>query len=165
VRLHGDDADDARHLRTLAFGFESILPTRIDATRALTEALETLDQLVRWSESALAVFLSFTDSLLVAFIYGAPLAGACNVHALFNAKLIATASAHTALSRRLFAVSLVPNSDTGTGGLACIDVVSRVATTDRLEDAGAIAARGTGNTPIAVCVSRHALIAYEAILG
>jgi hypothetical protein len=112
----------------------------------------------------LAVFLTLTGCLLVALVYGAPLAGARNVHALFNAKLIATASADTALSRRPLAVSLVPNPDTGTGGLACIDVVSRVSTTDRLEDAGAIAARGTGNTPIAVCVSRHALIAYEAIL-
>jgi hypothetical protein len=165
MRLHGDDADDARHLRTLAFGFESILPTRIDATHALAEAFETIDQPVRWSKSALTVLLSFTGGLLVTFVYGAPLAGARNVQALFNTKLIATAGADTALSRRLLAVSLVLNSDAGTGGLACIDVVSRVATTNRLEDAGAIAARGAGNTPVAVCVSRHALIAYEAILG
>jgi len=165
MRLHGDDADDTRHLRTLAFGFEAILPTRIDATHALAEAFETLDQLMRWCESALAVFLALTGRLLIALVYGAPLAGARNVHALFNAKLIAAASADTALARWLFAVSLMPDAYAGTGGLARIDVVTRVAAAYRLEDAGAIAARRTGNAPTAVCVSRHALIAYEAILG
>jgi formate-dependent nitrite reductase membrane component NrfD len=163
--LHGDDADDARHLGALTLRLEAVLPTRIDAAHAVTESLETLDELVGRGEAALAVLLALTTGLLIALVHGAPLAGARDVHALFDAELTATASADTTLARRLFAISLVPDAYAGTGGLARIDVVTRVAAAYRLEDAGAIAARGTGNAPTAIRVGRHALVTHEAILG
>jgi hypothetical protein len=165
VRLHCDHPDDPGHLRAAAFRLESILPTRIDAAHTFAEPLETLDELVGRREAALAVFLTLTAGLLVALVHGTPLAGARDVHALFDAELTATTGADAALSRRLFTIPLVPDAHSGTGSLAGIDVVARVPAADRLEDARAVATSGTGNAPIAICISGHALVAHEAILG
>jgi hypothetical protein len=116
-------------------------------------------------ESALPILLSLTGSLLVALVDRSPLAGARDVHSLFDTEVVAATGTHAALSRRLIAVPLVPNSDTRTRGFAGVDVVASVTPTDWLEDAGTIATCRTWNTPIHVRVRRHALVADEAIVG
>jgi hypothetical protein len=140
------------------------------ALARVREALQALDELVCRREAALSVLLSLTRSLLVALIYGTPFARAPDVHSLFDAKVIAAAGAHTSFSGRLFTVPLVPDANAGARGLARVDVVAAVATTDRFEEARTIAASGPRNAPVCVGVRREvrrarACVPDEAIAG
>jgi hypothetical protein len=162
VGCHVDHAHDARHLRALAFRLESVLPTRIDAAQALAVALQTLDQLMRRGKSALAILLTLAGGLLIALIHGAPLAGARDVHALFNTKLVATTGSNTAFTRRLVTEPFMTNADTRTRCFAGVDVIAAVAAAYGLEHAWAITTRGPGNTPMC-SGTRQALVTHETI--
>jgi len=150
VRLYVDDADDARHLRTLTLRLKAVLPTRIDVAHALTEALETFDELVCRRETALSVLLSLTGRLLVALVNWTPLARARNVHSFIHAQLTAASCSNTGVSGRLFAVPLMSNANPSAGSFAGIDVVATITTANRLEHAGAVATGGTGNAPVQI---------------
>jgi hypothetical protein len=163
VGVNSDDANDAGDLRALALCLEAIIPTRIDAALILPVSLEALDELVGRSETTLAVLLPLAGRLLIAFVDWPPFAGARDVDALFHAQLVATSSAHATFTRRLFAVSEAAHADPCTCGFAFVDVVSAIAPTNWLEDAGAVAARGSRDAPRRRAVGT-AVVSDEAIL-
>ena len=151
---------------------------------AFAEVFQTLHELVRRGEAALSVLLPLARGLLVALVHGTPFAGACDVHALFDAKLVAAPCAYTAFAGWLFAIALVPNPYAGARGLTGVDVISAVTSANWLEDARAIAASRARNAPVCVWVRGeagrigalvsaftrsprgwHARVANEAIVG
>jgi hypothetical protein len=143
---------------------------RIVVAHAFTEVFQTFDELVRRREAALSVLLSLTRRPLVALIHWAPLASARDVHALFDAEMVAAPGSHTAFTGRLLAVALVANTHPGAGGFAGVGVVSAVTAANRLKHPRAIAARRAGNAPIRVRVRREAgrvraLVSDEAVVG
>jgi len=77
--------------------------------------------------------------------------------------MITATRTHTTVPGGFLAVSLMPNTDTGTRGLAGVDVVAVIPAADWLEHAGAIATGGTWNTPVRRC--RPAVVADETIVG
>jgi hypothetical protein len=154
------------------------------ALAGLHEVLQTLHELVRRSEPALSVLLPFASRLLVALVHGTPLAGACDINALFDAKVITAPCAYTAFAGWFFAVTLMTNPYAGARGLTGVDVISAVTSANWLEGARAIAASRARNAPVCVWVRGeagrigalvsaftrsprgwHARVANEAIVG
>jgi len=107
------------------------------------------------SEAALSVLLALTIRLLVAFVDGTPLAGACDVHSFFDAKLITAPSAYTASTGWLFAVALMPDTHASAGGLTSVDVVSAITCANRLEHARTVTTGRTWHAPVLRGVRRE----------
>ena len=98
--------------------------------------------------------MTVAGGLLIAFVDGAPLTGARDVHALFYAKMVATPRAHAAFTGRLCAIPLVPHPDASADRFTGVDVVASIAAAGRFEDAGTVAASRARSTPIDVRLRR-----------